>query len=149
LANVTKNTYLRSVVKSQLLLAIIFCSYTISLAQIHDIYRLDEPGLFSNGYELCFDSKGFMWLGTNRGLFKYEDHKSFKNIHPDTLYPKVVYSLLIDSLDRKWFIDLNQKINICEEEAIQLFQPFADHYVSTYSLDQEDQILTIFTTLSA
>ena len=103
----------------------------VSYAQIDEIYRLDEPGLFSDGYELCFDSKGFLWLATDKGLFKYKDHKSFENIHPDTLYPKVVYSLIIDSLDRKWFIDLNQKINICEEEDIKLFEPFADHYVST------------------
>jgi len=136
---------LRDILKIRLLFIIICCNCALGLAQIHDIYRLDEPGLFSEGYELCFDSKGFLWLGTDKGLLKYEDHKSFKNIHPDTLYPKVVYSLIIDSLDRKWFIDLNQKINVCEDEAIKLFQPFEDHYVSTYSLDQEDQILTIFT----
>jgi len=130
--------------KRHLIFILFWGSYLINYAQINEIYRLDEPGLFSDGYELCFDSKGFMWLATDKGLFKYQDYKSFKNVHPDTLYPKVVYSLLIDSLDRKWFIDLNQKINVCEEEDIKLFEPFVDHYVSTYSFDEEHQVLTIY-----
>lgn len=131
--------------KTRFLFVFFFCYGINNLAQLNEIYRLDEPGLFASGYELCFDSKGFLWLGTDKGLFKYEDYQSFKNIHPDTLYPKVVYSLIIDSFDRKWFIDLNQKINICENEEIKLYQPFADQYVSTYTFDKEDHILTIYT----
>lgn len=125
-------------------IVVLVCCYSIHVAQISDIYRLDEPGLFKAGYELNFDSQGFLWVGTNKGLFKYEDYQSFKNMHPDTLYPKVVYSSIIDSLDRLWFIDLNDKINVCEDEKIKLFEPFRNHNVITHTLDQVNQILTIY-----
>ncbi len=89
-----------------------------------------EDGLTnSNIYTFCQDSKGFMWIGTEGGLFRYDglEFKVYKNIISDStsINSQAVFTLFKDSKNRIW-VGTYQGLMLYNEEK----DNFIDFYIS-------------------
>ncbi|MCL1934431.1 MAG: response regulator [Candidatus Azobacteroides sp.] len=78
--------------RNQIILFFIFCFITASIcAQPYEFTRLDNTdGLSSNQIECIFkDSRGFLWIGTNMGLNRYDgaNFKIYKHDKNDSQTP--------------------------------------------------------------
>lgn len=89
-----------------------------------------EDGLTnSNIYNFCQDSKGFMWIGTEGGLFRYDglEFKVYKNNISDStsINSQAVFTLFKDSKDRMW-VGTYQGLMLYNEEK----DNFIDFYIT-------------------
>ncbi|MDR0939488.1 MAG: helix-turn-helix domain-containing protein [Mediterranea sp.] len=80
---------------------------------------LAQPFLHGQVFCIRADRKGDLWMGTNRGLFRYRDGKRL-NHYTDTnskLPPGNVYEIYFDSTGKGW---------ICTENGVCLWDPVAE-----------------------
>jgi ligand-binding sensor domain-containing protein/class 3 adenylate cyclase/HD superfamily phosphodiesterase len=76
-----------------------------------------KEGLSQSSINCIFqDEKGFMWLGTQDGLNKYDgyDFTVFKNVPEDTASLSNSFIHTIQELDRKLWIGTNKGINVLD-----------------------------------
>jgi len=69
------------------------------------------------------DKTGFIWFGTNRGLFKFDGIRYRRFLGIDNLLDENVTALAQDSIGRLWVGLNNGKISIVENNTITAFQP--------------------------
>ncbi len=69
------------------------------------------------------DRTGYVWLGTNRGLFRFDglDYRRFTR--SDSLPDESITSLALDSAGRVWFGCQNGKIAYFDKDAVVKFNP--------------------------
>ncbi len=81
----------------------------------------DEEGLPSViVYRTIQDQKGFMWIGTESGLCKF-DGVSFKRFNSNLLNDNEILALFEDKKGRIWFSNLSNQICYIENDEIHLF----------------------------
>jgi ligand-binding sensor domain-containing protein len=69
------------------------------------------------------DRTGFIWVGTNKGLFKYDGVNTRQYTKSDSLPDENVTALAQDSLDRIWIGHKNGELAILDREGIKKFNP--------------------------
>lgn len=67
------------------------------------------------------DNKGFMWFGTNKGLFRFDGVNTRRYTKADSLALDHVTSLEQDTLGRIWIGHKNGQISILEKDVIRKF----------------------------
>lgn len=109
--------YLLSLVLRVLLLCFLLLSILVCPAQHPYFYSVnDDNGLPSNEvYDLVQDDFGFIWIGTDAGLFRYDgtDFIQFKNLHQSS---KAISHLVLDKNKKLW----------CQNFSGQIFSVSAD-----------------------
>ncbi len=82
-----------------------------------------EQGLpCSETYAIFQDSKGFIWIGSNFGVSKFDGY-TFKNYDlQDGLAEMTIFDITEDSKGRIWFIGFNNKISYYENGTIKQYR---------------------------
>ncbi|BDS14060.1 sensor histidine kinase [Aureispira anguillae] len=82
-----------------------------------------EDGLPSlEVYDLYQDSKGYMWMGTDKGLCKYNGRKFFY-YHNEKELGEAVSALQEDNEGRIWLRNFKNQIFYVEEDSMHYFEP--------------------------
>ncbi|MBU3012791.1 histidine kinase [Polaribacter vadi] len=106
-------------------LFLVFCFLFLSIkinAQ-HPIFHhlTDKEGLPDiEFYDIIEDSKGFIWLAANKGLFRY-DGKTFKNYTHQKKRGLSVFGLKLDSKGRIWCNNISGQFFFIENDELSLF----------------------------
>ena len=112
----------------------------------------DEDGLPSlNVYRIIQDQKGFIWMGTESGICKF-DGVSFKRFNNNLLNDNEILVLFEDKKSRIWFCNLSNQIFYIENDKIHLFPltiEDANNIRDIYVLDNEIYFLVRFSTSNA
>lgn len=74
-------------------------------------------------YKILQDRTGFIWFGTDRGLFKFDGISYRRFLGIDNLPDENVTALAQDSLGRLWLGFKNGKISIVHKNVITSFEP--------------------------
>ncbi len=70
-----------------------------------------QNGLPSNEtYCILQDSKGFIWIGTDRGLVRYDGYQFDIFTQADGLTDNVIFHIAEDNTGRLWFAPLNNRV---------------------------------------
>jgi len=106
----------------------------------------DEDGLPSNTvYCIAQDSKGFIWMGTEKGVCRF-DGKVFKYFNSAALNDQEVLKIEIDIYDRIWFLNLSGQLFYVEGEQIHLVESiFPEDLVFVVDMKVKDK--TVWVTL--
>ncbi len=117
---------------------------------IHYITYGTDEGLPSPEVYCAFeDSQGFMWIGTDNGVSKFDGYK-FKNFGPkDGLMQNVIFNIHEDKLGRIWFGSMTGEAFIMENDSIypykynHLVLEYKDYYTHTH-LEHVDENLSAY-----
>jgi ligand-binding sensor domain-containing protein len=96
-----------------ILIICVFLFQTIQLlSQSPHFYHYDtNEGLPSNEcYDIKQDSKGYIWIATDRGVCRYDGYKFTTFTSEDGLMDNTVFTIEEDSLGRIWFLSFNGKL---------------------------------------
>jgi ligand-binding sensor domain-containing protein len=88
--------------------------------QSYYLLRKNEPVQINTVFQ---DRTGFIWLGTNKGLFKYDGIGSKRFTKSDSLPDENVTAIAQDSLGRIWTGHKNGELAIIDNESIKKFSP--------------------------
>lgn len=73
------------------------------------------------------DSKGFIWLAANKGLYRY-DGKEFKNYTHPKKRGQSVFNLKFDKQNRLWCTNITGQFFYIENDKLHLFTDLAEDY---------------------
>jgi ligand-binding sensor domain-containing protein len=103
-----------------------------------------SSGLPSNEiYNLRQDSKGFLWIGTDAGLVRYDGNVFFLLNNPNSRGVSVS-GLKEDREGKIWFNNFSGQIFYAKGDSIYLFQPWEKYYKSQladFTIDNNNDIL--------
>ncbi|HEY1037973.1 MAG TPA: histidine kinase [Bacteroidia bacterium] len=95
--------------------------------------KAQEPCFFKIGYEqglpsketydLFQDKKGFIWIGHNNGLSRYDGY-GFKNYSNKNLSGKALSKLITDKDDRIWCINFSGQICYIENDSLYILDEY-------------------------
>ncbi len=110
---------------------ILFCLVLFCLATFHSnaqtpyTYQLtDEDGLPGmEVYNIMQDKRGFIWIGTDNGICKY-DGKTFKTYYHPAQKGKAFSFIFEDSFNRTWCINFSGQIFYVQNDTLVLYKPF-------------------------
>jgi hypothetical protein len=115
-------------IKSTLLFlfSLAFCMTLLGQQPYH--YNLTAShGLACNEvYQILQDKKGFLWLGTDKGLYKYDGHQFKKFINKEQNGIGVTY-LYEDKRGRIWCSNFTGQIFYTKEDGLELFANWYDN----------------------
>ena len=89
------------------------------------------------------DRSGFIWCGTNQGLFRLDGINTMRFDQKDSLPDNHVTAIGQDKLGRIWTGHRNGKIAFIESGKVSNFEPeegMSDHQVSDILFDREDNL---------
>ena len=105
---------------------IFICCFTLANGQLYDLNRYaDDNGLSSRIVRTSYqDSNGFLWVGGNNGLFKFDGQKfrTFYNALKDTsgLRDNTV-TTIVETSDRKIWVGTKKGLHYIEGDSIMHF----------------------------
>jgi len=106
-------------------------------------YTIND-GLPSNEtYDIFQDSKGYLWIGTDNGVVKYDGH-SFKTYTTnDGLTDNTIFRIQEDYKGRVWFMTYNRKLCYLEDG---VFQPYVynDQFINSIKHIRLGEIINDF-----
>lgn len=116
--------------KYLLSISIIFISY-FTTAQQSYFYKIDsENGFQSNEvYEVEQDSFGFIWIGCDAGIFRFDGVNFKQYIHPKQ-NGRSISHLIIDDKQRVWCQNFSGQIFYIYQDSIHLFKDFSKENAS-------------------
>ena len=92
----------------------------------------EEDGLPSmEVYNILQDSRGYVWIGTDNGLCRY-DGKHFKTYYHPKQRGKSFSYLQEDNKQRIWALNFAGQIFYIENDSMKLFEPFEKIYKSNF-----------------
>lgn len=98
----------------------------------------DAEGLPSmEVYNMLQDKKGFMWLGTDNGVCRYDGKRFTTFFHPKQK-GKAFSFLREDSKGRIWFVNFSGQIFYIENDEMHLFTLFEKEFKSSFPVIQFD-----------
>ena len=104
-------------------LSILWCCF-IAAQEPVSIHLNEKDGLPDKEfYGLLEDSKGFIWLGGNDGLTRF-DGKNFKTYSHPEKRGRSVFQVVVDSRDRVWCINLSGQLFYVENDKMILFKDY-------------------------
>ena len=78
-----------------------------------------QDGLPSNTiYSLCNDLNGFIWIGTDAGLCRFDGCKIVTYTNQDGLPNNDVFQLFCDSRNRVWITTMGKEVSYCKQGKI-------------------------------
>ncbi|SFB70642.1 Two component regulator propeller [Flexibacter flexilis DSM 6793] len=119
---------------------ILLFSLTIQARQTHaqnpaiEIFGIKEGLPTNTVYDILQDKKGFIWLATEKGLFRY-DGKTFKSYQTTQQKSKAGSQLAMDGYDRIWYQAFNGQLFYADQDSLQLFEPYQASEFYFYSFD--------------
>lgn len=112
-----------------------------------------EPCFFKIGYEqgipsketydLFQDKKGFVWIGHNNGLSRYDGY-GFKSYPNKNLSGKAISNLITDREDRIWCINFSAQICYIENDSLRIldeYEKLKEPDFPHYAIDKKKNIL--------
>ncbi len=97
-------------------------------------------------YSIVEDDKGFIWLGADKGLFRY-DGKEFKNYtHPEKRGLSV-FGLKLDNKGRVWCNNISGQVFYVDNEGLKLFKDFkkeVNGQLAAFSFFKNDLIISTY-----
>jgi ligand-binding sensor domain-containing protein len=111
-------------IKSGLLFCLVFASMLLE-AQVpafHN-YALLRRNESVQVYTIFQDRSGFMWYGTNKGLFRFDGLNLDRFTASDSLPEDHVTAIAQDSLGRIWTGHKNGKLAFLQNDKVRLFNP--------------------------
>ncbi len=94
------------------------------------VYLTEKDGLPDNEfYDVVEDDDGFMWLASNKGLFRY-DGSEFKAYHHPKQVGSAVFQLNKDDDNTIWYITLANQIFYVKDDKVTLFKQLSESYAN-------------------
>ncbi|WP_041566847.1 sensor histidine kinase [Nonlabens dokdonensis] len=88
----------------------------------------EQNGLPSNEvYSIEEDSKGFVWIASNKGLVRYDGTTSKTYDHPEKVGLSV-FELFVDEKDRVWCMNLTGQIFYAQGDDLTLFTDVSEEF---------------------
>ncbi|MFN3315625.1 MAG: two-component regulator propeller domain-containing protein, partial [Raineya sp.] len=118
--------------------------YNNLLAQHPAFWQLsDEQGLPSaTVFDLHQDSKGYIWLATESGLYRY-DGNSFKLYKPSTSKASAMSNMREDSKGKLWFLNFSGQLFYIQQDSIYEYKfPKELGSFIEYFIDSNDNLYT-------
>lgn len=118
------------------------CWSNMLIAQQSYYYKIDsENGFQSNEvYEIAQDSFGFIWIGCDAGVFRY-DGVNFKQYIHSEQNGRSISHLIIDKQQRVWCQNFSGQIFYIHQDSIHLFKDFSKENASFPSYTVTDNQL--------
>jgi hypothetical protein len=114
-----KDKYL--LIKKTLLLLFFFASLSKQAQEPVSIHLSEKDGLPDKEfYDIIEDNKGFIWLGADKGLFRYNG-KTFKNYINKNQRGLSVFNVQQDHLKRIWCNNVSGQFFYVEDDKLHLF----------------------------
>ena len=106
----------------------------ITIAQTPAYKHYDvSNGLPTNEvYEIKQDSKGFLWIGCDAGLVRYDGH-SFKLLSNKKNRGPAISGLREDKQGRLWCTNFSGQIFFTNGDSLQLFEPWEKNYKTNFA----------------
>jgi ligand-binding sensor domain-containing protein len=126
-----------------ILLILIFIGKTMKAQTPMMRHITDEQGLPSMSvYDILQDKKGFMWMATEKGLYRY-DGIFFKHYHGKSLRGTALSYLQEDKYGRIWGLTFAGQLWHTEGDSLKPFKPFDKDYkggIPLFILTNKDEI---------
>jgi ligand-binding sensor domain-containing protein len=124
------------------ILIFILCIYNYSKAQEPFMHHItDDDGLPSmEVYNIIQDHKGFIWIGTDNGLCRF-DGINFKIYSHPKQRGRAFSRFKIDKKNRIWMVNFSGQIFYLENDTLKLFEQFEEKYksgISRFDIDEEE-----------
>lgn len=127
---------------------VVFIAFLLSsspiLAQHPAFWQLsDEQGLPSaTVFDLHQDSKGYIWLATESGLYRY-DGNTFRLYKPRHSKASAMSNIREDNKGRLWFLNFSGQLFCIQQDSIYeyKFHEKLDSFTE-YFIDSKDQLYT-------
>jgi len=108
--------------------AVLFFINLLTFSLIAQSYQFYNYGL-SDGlcdifaYTINQDQKGFLWIGTDQGLCRFDGRGFDQNFKGDSIPKSIPFTSLVDSRGRLWFGYENGTLSVLEDDAFRLIDP--------------------------
>ncbi|MGB1307665.1 MAG: histidine kinase [Oceanihabitans sp.] len=115
-----------------LYLFLFFCSLQISYAQQPvSIHLTEKDGLpDTEFYNILEDSKGYIWLAADKGLFRFDGTTYKQFSHPEQIGLSV-FQLTEDNEGNIWFVNLANQVFYIKEDKVILFKNYREIFKGT------------------
>ncbi len=127
-----------------ILIFLFFVSKTFIYAQQPAMWHItDEEGLPSlTVYDIFQDFKGFIWFGTEMGLFQF-DGKNYKSFRPTTAHGRAMSYIQGDSEGNIWFANFSGQLFYIKDDIIYEADFIKELNIKnnfSYTIDHEDNL---------
>ena len=123
--------------------AVLFFFNLLTFSLIAQSYQFYNYGL-SDGlcdifaYTINQDQKGFLWIGTDQGLCRFDGIRFDQNFKGDSIPKSIPFTSLVDSRGRLWFGYENGTLSVLENDAFRLIDP-GEEFRSPIQAIREDK----------
>jgi ligand-binding sensor domain-containing protein/serine phosphatase RsbU (regulator of sigma subunit) len=131
-------------------LPVLFCLSLISFSGPAQTYQFFNYGLSEGlcdkfAYTINQDPQGFLWVGTTRGLCRFDGKVFDQDFRGDSIPASIAFSSLLDSRGRLWFGHENGMISLLENGKFRLITPGDGRRSSIQEIleDEEGNILVL------
>src|SRR5687767_8705183 len=96
------------------LICILICIYSatgLALDYKYYQYTTDHGLPSSETYDIMQDSRGFIWISTDRGVSRFDGYSFTNYTTSEGLVDNVVFNMCEDDFGRIWFLSLSG--NLC------------------------------------
>lgn len=96
-------------------------------------------------YTLAQDKKGYLWIGTDNGLFKYDGYEFKKISHPN-LKAKSIFGLTHDNEDNLFAFNLSGQIISIKDDSLSIFFQIPDSLIASFydlTFDKNNNLVII------
>ena len=112
-------------IKKGTLLILLFTVFFIEAQEPVFVHFSEKNGLPDKEfYDLIEDRKGFIWLGADKGLFRY-DGKNYKKYTNELQRSSSIFSLQEDNLGRIWCNNVSGQFFYLQDNKLELFIDFS------------------------
>jgi ligand-binding sensor domain-containing protein len=104
------------------ILAVLFALSARAQSLIHYNYSVEHGLPSSEAYDVLQDSKGYIWIATDRGVSRYDGY-SFESFTTENgLTDNTVFQMYEDNRGRIWFLTFNSQLCYLQNDSIRLYR---------------------------
>ncbi len=121
----------------------LFCTSLFAQTPAYKHYDVSNGLPTNEVYEIKQDSKGFLWIGCDAGLVRYDGNR-FKLLSNKKNRGPAISGLREDKSGRIWCINFSGQVFFTHGDSLQLFEPWEKHYNKSFAdvtIDEQNRLI--------